>query len=194
MSVYGSPQLIARLTRNINWIQKKKNHECVWIMLVTCRLVQQVPDGAFARSRIYASTSACKAYHSSSAGSETRTILSYEAPSSTGYCPTTSGTRKSESAHFSSASRPRNNAEKIMVPLSIAPALGEEDSRVPMCESLQLWDIASKRVYVELMACELDGWAMVFFPCLVGVRDLGPGGSADYFFLALFRRSGRERD
>ena len=50
---------------------------------------------------------------------------------------------------------PLNNAEKIAVPLSIAH--GDEDSRVPLSEALQLWDIASKNVYMELMVCELEG-------------------------------------
>ena len=50
---------------------------------------------------------------------------------------------------------PLNNAEKIAVPLSIAH--GEEDSRVPIGETLRLWDIASKKVYMELMVCELEG-------------------------------------
>jgi hypothetical protein len=50
---------------------------------------------------------------------------------------------------------PLNNAEKIAVPLSIAH--GEEDSRVPVGEALRMWDIASKRVYMELMVCELEG-------------------------------------
>jgi dipeptidyl aminopeptidase/acylaminoacyl peptidase len=50
---------------------------------------------------------------------------------------------------------PLNNAGKITVPLSIAH--GEEDSRVPVDEALQLWDIASKKVYMELMVCELEG-------------------------------------
>ena len=63
---------------------------------------------------------------------------------------------------------PLNNAEKIAVPLSIAH--GDEDSRVPVGEALQLWDIASKRVYMELMVCELEGHGTVF-PCLVGVRS-----------------------
>ncbi|KAH9993047.1 alpha beta-hydrolase [Russula vinacea] len=44
---------------------------------------------------------------------------------------------------------------EIAVPLSIAH--GDEDSRVPVDEALQLWDIASKRVYMELMVCELEG-------------------------------------
>jgi dipeptidyl aminopeptidase/acylaminoacyl peptidase len=50
---------------------------------------------------------------------------------------------------------PLNNAEKITVPLSIAH--GEEDSRVPVGEALRMWDIASKRIYMELMVCELEG-------------------------------------
>ena len=50
---------------------------------------------------------------------------------------------------------PLNNAEKIAVPLSIAH--GEEDSRVPVGEAMHLWDIASKKVYMELMVCELEG-------------------------------------
>jgi len=50
---------------------------------------------------------------------------------------------------------PLNNAEKIVVPLSIAH--GEEDSRVPVGEALHLWDIASKNHYMELMVCELEG-------------------------------------
>jgi hypothetical protein len=82
-----------------------------------------------------------------------------------------------------------------MVPLSIAPAHGEEDSRIPVCKALQLWDIASKRVYMELMVCELEGRATVrVFPCLVGVRDLCPGGSADYFFWHCSGVQAEERD
>ncbi|KAF8272722.1 alpha beta-hydrolase [Lactarius quietus] len=50
---------------------------------------------------------------------------------------------------------PLNNAENITVPLSIAH--GEEDSRVPVGEALRMWDIANKRVYMELMVCELEG-------------------------------------
>ncbi len=50
---------------------------------------------------------------------------------------------------------PLNNAEKISVPLSIAH--GDEDSRVPVDEALRMWDIASKKVYMELMVCELEG-------------------------------------
>ncbi|KAH8993158.1 alpha beta-hydrolase [Lactarius akahatsu] len=50
---------------------------------------------------------------------------------------------------------PLNNAEKIKVPLSIAH--GEEDSRVPVGEALSMWDIVSKKVYMELMVCELEG-------------------------------------
>ena len=50
---------------------------------------------------------------------------------------------------------PLNNAENITVPLSIAH--GEEDSRVPVGEAMRMWDIASKRVYMELMVCELEG-------------------------------------
>jgi dipeptidyl aminopeptidase/acylaminoacyl peptidase len=50
---------------------------------------------------------------------------------------------------------PLNNAENITVPLSIAH--GEEDSRVPVGEALRMWDIASKKVYIELMVCEVKG-------------------------------------
>ena len=50
---------------------------------------------------------------------------------------------------------PLNNAEEITVPLSIAH--GEEDSRVPVGEALRMWDIASKRVCLKLMVCELEG-------------------------------------
>jgi len=53
---------------------------------------------------------------------------------------------------------PLNNAEKITVPLSIAH--GEEDSRVPVGEALSMWDIVSKKVYMELMVCELEGHGM----------------------------------
>ncbi|KAH9982023.1 hypothetical protein BJV74DRAFT_879097 [Russula compacta] len=44
---------------------------------------------------------------------------------------------------------PLSNTEKILVPISIAH--GEENSRVPVGEALRLWDIASKRVYMELI-------------------------------------------
>ena len=84
-----------------------------------------------------------------------------------------------------------------MVPLSIAPAHGEEDSRVPMCEALQLWDIASKRVYVELMVCELDGHSMGF-PMLGECAISAPAGMLFLFcfvflgsWFRTFRRSGR---
>ncbi|KAI9512128.1 Alpha/Beta hydrolase protein [Russula earlei] len=54
---------------------------------------------------------------------------------------------------------PLNNAERIAVPLSIAH--GEEDSRVPVGEALRLWDIANKKVYMELMVCELEGHGFI---------------------------------
>ena len=72
-----------------------------------------------------------------------------------------------------------------MVPLSIAPAHGEEDSRIPVCKALQLWDIASKRVYMELMVCELEGRATVrvFHAWWVGVRSISaPAGMLIFFF------------
>ena len=62
---------------------------------------------------------------------------------------------------------PLNNAEKIAVPLSIAH--GDEDSRVPLSETLQLWDIASKKVYMELMVCELEGHGAPA-PFAIGLR------------------------
>ena len=48
---------------------------------------------------------------------------------------------------------------------------------------------------MELMVCELEGRATVrVFPCLVGVRDLCPGGSADYFFWHCSGVQAEERD
>jgi len=70
---------------------------------------------------------------------------------------------------------PLNNAEKIAVPLSIAH--GDEDSRVPIGEAMRLWDIASKKVYMELIVCELEGHGTFLHQLIVTGEGDNPLGN-----------------